>query len=133
MTTELTDPTIFNRQYDEATGTYRTYHEFVPGCEHLEDFHLKVDPRGGRSVESVPRRWVVHSPDGYSWGYGGSGPADLALNILGLFVPPPEAWRLHQTFKFEKLARLSMNQSHVLKAADVRAWIENVWREESRR
>jgi hypothetical protein len=25
---------------------------------------------------------VRHSPDGFSWGYGGSGPADLALAIL---------------------------------------------------
>jgi hypothetical protein len=23
-----------------------------------------------------------HSPSGFAWGYGGSGPADLALNIL---------------------------------------------------
>jgi len=25
---------------------------------------------------------VLHSPDGHSWGYGGSGPAELAKDIL---------------------------------------------------
>lgn len=28
-----------------------------------------------------------HSPSGMSWGYAGSGPADLALNILALYIP----------------------------------------------
>lgn len=28
------------------------------------------------------RRVVLHSPTGFEWGYGGSGPADLALSIL---------------------------------------------------
>ena len=31
---------------------------------------------------NVPHLVVHHSPTGYEWGYGGSGPADLALNIL---------------------------------------------------
>lgn len=30
---------------------------------------------------NVPWKVISHSPDGYNWGYGGSGPADLALNI----------------------------------------------------
>ena len=33
-------------------------------------------------VTNVPRLVTHHSPDGYEWGYGGSGPADFALNIL---------------------------------------------------
>jgi hypothetical protein len=35
---------------------------------------------------NVPQRIVQHSPTGFAWGYGGSGPADLALNILSIFV-----------------------------------------------
>ena len=35
------------------------------------------------SGKSRPLRHVVlHSPTGFGWGYGGSGPADLALSIL---------------------------------------------------
>lgn len=56
-----------------------------------------------------------HSPTGFEWGYGGSGPADFALNILELFCrergekPTVKlwdgnkvsqlAWNLHQPFK----------------------------------
>lgn len=39
---------------------------------------------------SIPRTVIWHSPDGFNFGYGGSGPAELALNILNAFVPPRE-------------------------------------------
>lgn len=38
--------------------------------------------RDGRVSTSVPWRVVSHSPTGFAWGYSGSGPADLALNIV---------------------------------------------------
>lgn len=43
---------------------------------------------------------VRYSPDGFNWGYGGSGPADLALSILADFfgteeIPP----NIYQQFK----------------------------------
>lgn len=62
---------------------------------------------------------VHHSPDGFEVGYGGSGPADLALSILNTFVPATSAadkvkcwrgscsrfaWNHHQDFKVEFLA-----------------------------
>ena len=31
--------------------------------------------------DSLPHE-IIHSPGGFEWGYGGSGPADLAFNIL---------------------------------------------------
>ena len=35
------------------------------------------------TVDGKPLRdHVYHSPDGFNWGYGGSGPADLARSIL---------------------------------------------------
>jgi hypothetical protein len=57
---------------------------------------------------------VVHSPTGFEWGYGGSGPADTALSILADFLgeSKEEVWlawhgkrssralQLHQAFKF---------------------------------
>jgi len=33
---------------------------------------------------NVPHHIVHHSPTGFEWGYGGSGPADLALNLAEL-------------------------------------------------
>ena len=37
--------------------------------------------KGGLEREPL-KHLVVHSPDGFEWGYHGSGPADLALSIL---------------------------------------------------
>lgn len=37
---------------------------------------------------NVKHSVIWHSPTGFGVGYGGSGPADLALNILNAFVPP---------------------------------------------
>lgn len=90
---------------------------------------LSRDPHGwARSVEGVPRKWVYHSPDGFEWGYGGSGPADLALNILRMFVPPPEAWRLHHEFKFGVIAIMDREKPViVLPLRFVEGWIQGRW------
>jgi hypothetical protein len=58
---------------------------------------------GGPSV-NIPRRIVRHSPTGFNWGYGGSGPADLALNILSVFIGQEAAESLYQAFKWEFIA-----------------------------
>ena len=31
---------------------------------------------------NLPKHEVLHSPDGFNWGYGGSGPAELARCLL---------------------------------------------------
>jgi len=37
----------------------------------------------GKPLDPGPSQKIInHSPDGFSWGYGGSGPAQLALAIL---------------------------------------------------
>ena len=40
-----------------------------------------------------------HSPTGFSWGYAGSGPAQLSLAILMQFIPPEQAVLIYQEFK----------------------------------
>ena len=48
-----------------------------------------------------------HSPDGFEWGYGGSGPAQLALAILAHHLSDDEqALGLHQRFKSLVIAGL---------------------------
>ena len=50
---------------------------------------------------------VNHSPTGLEWGYGGSGPAQLALALLADALQDDEAaLRLYQTFKWEVVASL---------------------------
>ncbi|HEX7049864.1 MAG TPA: DUF6166 domain-containing protein, partial [Longimicrobiales bacterium] len=48
-----------------------------------------------------------HSPDGFAWGYGGSGPAQLALAILADHLgDDAAAVRLHQNFKWRAIATI---------------------------
>lgn len=53
---------------------------------------------------NVQRIEVKHSPTGFNFGYGGSGPADTALNIMLMFCQDKElAHSIYQDFKFKFL------------------------------
>ncbi len=79
---------------------------------------------------------VHHSPGGFEWGYGGSGPADLALSILALVIGEEQesvkifegrtcgarAWQLHQSFKREVVAGLE-HDAWSLSVGQVKQWI----------
>jgi hypothetical protein len=85
---------------------------------------------------SVPHSVIWHSPDGFEYGYAGSGPADLALNILNAFVPPSVEDSMpcfrgccscfaaihHQQFKAEFITPIK-GSVEILKAETIRAWI----------
>lgn len=76
----------------------------VNGCE---VYIVKPTSEG---MEHKPlKHLVVHSPTGFEWGYGGSGPADLALSILGdFFEEKPthkELWQGRFDVKDEELAK----------------------------
>ena len=45
-----------------------------------------LTPNGPVVETNVPHNIVYHSPTGFEWGYAGSGPADLALNLAELVV-----------------------------------------------
>lgn len=48
-----------------------------------------------------------HSPTGFEWGYGGSGPAQLALALLmDALADQDRAIELHQAYKWEVVAKL---------------------------
>lgn len=52
-------------------------------------------------------RWVNHSPTGFEWGYGGSGPAQLAFAILlDHFKNAGQALLYYQDFKESLIAHL---------------------------
>lgn len=76
----------------------------------------------GEARASVPHA-ARHSPTGIEWGYGGSGPADLALSVLLALVGERAAGALYQRFKDEVVARVP-ETGGILRAADVRAWVE---------
>ncbi len=47
-----------------------------------------------------------HSPDGFQYGYAGSGPAQLSLAILLEIMPQDEAMANYQEFKHQVIAKL---------------------------
>ena len=66
---------------------------------------------------------VNHSPNGFNWGYGGSGSAQLALGVL-LDVTSDEnlSLRYYQQFKWEIVAGLQ--DTWELTEVYISAWIE---------
>ena len=62
-----------------------------------------------------------HSPDGFNWGYGGSGPAQLALAVLLEFTDDVTAVKLHQQFKFAHVAHWPAGDFSI--ELDVREWV----------
>lgn len=65
-----------------------------------------------------------HSPGGGNWGYGGSGPAQLALALLLAFSEDTEfALRYHQEFKAEVLMPRNMDDDLWLDETVVVDWI----------
>mgnify|MGYP001085861647 CR=1 FL=1 len=72
-------------------------------------------------VQEPLRHLVHHSPTGFEWGYGGSGPADLARSIiadaLGIIDPA-----IYQEFKREFVA--GWGDRWEISLEQVRAWAE---------
>lgn len=57
-----------------------------------------------------------HSPDGFNWGYGGSGPAQLALALLlATGMEPKKAVTWHQRLKTDVVAQLPQNKDFEIK------------------
>jgi len=97
----------------------------------------------GRAPSKL-RHMIVHSPSGMSWGYHGSGSADLALSILAdylgeaMAIPPHDrydhaiagaiqetgAWMLHQEFKRDVVAPLPQGRNVAIDGADIAVWLE---------
>lgn len=76
-----------------------------------------------------------HSPDGFEWGYHGSGPAQLALAIMVEFfkrtIPDVRlakalAIRFYQRFKSDVIARFDSDASWTLTGATIQTWLYKV-------
>ena len=59
---------------------------------------------GGQWLDPAPsQKQRNHSPDGFNWGYGGSGPAQLALARVLKLTGKPDGY---QDFKWKVIAKL---------------------------
>lgn len=68
------------------------------------------------------RAWS-HSPTGFSWGYGGSGPAQLALAILLSETSARVAVQYHQDFKWKFVAGWPMDSPWRITSAEIHDWL----------
>lgn len=65
-----------------------------------------------------------HSPTGFEWGYGGSGPAQTALAILADVLGDDDlAVQLHQRFKFAVIGGIKVSTWN-LSEQQVKDWVD---------
>jgi hypothetical protein len=68
-----------------------------------------------------------HSPTGFEWGYGGSGPAQLALALLADALDDDDrAVRLHQSYKFRVIGRLPRDEDWTLSENEILAVVRDL-------
>jgi len=84
----------------------------------------KVWIDGEELLPGPSQRLSNHSPDGFNWGYGGSGPAQFALALLLFFTDEAFALGHFQDFKWEIISHLPQSDFE-LPVSDVRAWIDS--------
>jgi Family of unknown function (DUF6166) len=63
-----------------------------------------------------------HSPDGFEWGYGGSGPSQLALALLADCAGDAAAMRRYQDFKREYVSQWP-EKGWTIAHEEVTAWV----------
>jgi hypothetical protein len=68
------------------------------------------------------------SPSGFSWCYGSSGRAQLALSLLLDVVGPDGAVALHQDCKWQQITPLPQDADWSMTASDALIWVENTRR-----
>jgi len=75
------------------------------------------------TVDSKPlKHHLRHSPDGFNWGYGGSGPADLAFSILWDLLGEEPSLGLYQEFKRHFVAKWESNWE--INSKEIKDWIK---------
>lgn len=93
---------------------------------------------GHNAVVNIGQMIIRHSPTGFEWGYGGSGPSDLALNIVdyGLLAlgheDPDLRDRIYQEFKREFIAPMP-REGGILAGEVIELWLRNKISEEVER
>jgi hypothetical protein len=112
-----------------SATTYRG-RRINPGPDWSGDLLVEVLYDGSPTV--YPLAWRLdlrnHSPTGLECGYGGSGPAQLALAILAHHFGPQgerHALALYQQYKGDVVAHLPQDAGWEIGSDDVAAWLRD--------
>jgi len=115
---EKTHPeTRYSGKRVSTCGPQPVYKQLLPDGEKTE-----LSPAASQKLRN-------HSPDGFQWGYGGSGPAQLALALLLDVTGNPDLAQAHyQDFKFYKVA--SWGEEWQITSQEILDWIAEERRQE---
>ena len=93
----------------------------------VQCYALHDGDMGGDTVLISERQDLVnHSPDGFEFGYAGSGPAQLALAILAHQSGDEDAVSFHQQFKNVFIATTKEKHAFDIIAADIDLWLAGI-------
>lgn len=103
--------------------------------------HLFRTPKGGfavvvsqgnRKYDLPPRNDLRnHSPDGFAWGYYGSGPAQLALALASdVLQDDRKAAEVYQALKESLVGHLPKDREWEISEQEVRKYIDEILKEE---
>lgn len=88
------------------------------------DGQLSMEKHSASGIKTNIQRTVYkHSPTGFNFGYGGSGPADAALNICLMFTDAKTAQRIYQDFKWKFLSN-GQEDKLIIPKKDIISFIE---------
>jgi hypothetical protein len=78
----------------------------------------------GHAPREIDPRYDLrnHSPDGFQWGYEGSGPAQLALALLADATDDSSAQKFYQLFKVSHVA--TWGDDWTITAQDIADYVE---------
>lgn len=97
-------------------ATYRGEKDKRGNCRVLRD---------GKPFSAAPSlRLRNHSPDGFAWGYRGSGPAQLALALLLAEVGRDKALLYYQRFKDDVVAHWSLDEPWACGSDLMHGWVK---------
>jgi len=98
-------------------------------CGPYDGGDIILERRNGTAFINVPHAIVRHSPTGFEWGYGGSGPADAALNILYAVTQDKEvADRYYQEFKWDFIS-IAPEQGAIIPRRAILRWLKRKQKE----
>lgn len=104
------------RRLADPVSTGKTYVMFRHSGEALA--YVRGADGSHRRLQHI----VYHSPTGFEWGYGGSGPADLARSILADAFDRTVADKYYQEFKWAFIARLPFEGGEI-KRSEIVHWL----------
>ena len=113
MTTKIHPETLYYGKKISTCGHQPVYKQLLPDGEITE-----LSPVASQKL-------INHSPSGFQFGYGGSGPAQLALALLLDVTGNPElAQAYYQDFKFHWVA--SWGEEWSITSREILEWLGKI-------